>query len=380
VLRERDPVHRSHAIGGWALFRYEDCASVLRDARFSCDDRQFFRFEQLRALLKRRGALEDDHPTMLRLDPPEHTRLRSLVQPTFTPRAVDALRPRIEALVEELLDELHGRSQIELMADLATPLPLIVIAELLGIPSEDRAQFKAWSRAVAASLGSVEVEHIRRATIAGQALRGYFEKIAEQRRRRPSQDLLSELLQAEDSGDRLSPNDLFATLTLLLVAGNETTTNLIGNGVLALLRQPEQLAALRADPSLMGSAVEEMLRYDSPVQATSRIALEDLQLGGRALRRGEQLMVVIGSANRDPERFPDPDRFDIARGERGHLSFGLGRHTCLGAALARLEARVALAGLLRRFAHLELAAEPISWSWTAILRGPRALPLRVKAA
>jgi cytochrome P450 len=216
--------------------------------------------------------------------------------------------------------------------------------------------------------------------IAGRELRTYFEKVAIERRARPRDDLLSALLDAEESGDRLTLPEVFATLTLLLVAGNETTTNLIGNGVLALLQHPEQLQRLRDDPELLGPAIEEMLRYDSPVQATSRIVLQDLELRGRTLRRGEQVLLALGSANRDPERFTDPDRFDVTRADRGHLSFGMGRHVCLGAALARLEARVALDGLLRRYPVMRLAPGRLVRVQSAVLRGLRALPLIARGA
>jgi cytochrome P450 len=375
-LRERDPVHRSPLIGGWILFAYRDVAPALRDARLSSDDRLLRRHARLRARLLRRGALDADaRPSMLRLDPPDHTRLRALVQRAFTPRAIAQLEARVQEHAERLLDAQRGRPELELIGALAHPLPVIVIAELLGVSPQDRPHFRRWSAALAGSLGRPRVDAVRRATLAARELRAYFER-AQEREREPGADLIAVLQAAERAGE-LSPEERTSMLILLLVAGNETTTHWIGNAALALLQHPGELEALRAEPTRLEAVLDEVLRYESPVQATARVAREDLEIGGRRVRAGEQLLLLLGSANRDPEQFPDPDCFQSARTARSHLAFGLGRHGCLGAALARLEARAALGALLRRYPRLELAPGPLHWQPSAVLRGLRELPLLV---
>ena len=377
-LRERDPVHRSQLIGGWVLSRYDDVVSVLRDPRFSADDRNSARYDKDRARLIRAGILEPDSvdtPPMLRLDPPDHSRQRALVNKAFTPRVVKAMRTRVETIVKEQLDEI-ANGGLDVIRDLAYPLPVRVIAEMIGVPSEDQVRFKHWSDEVVLGLGHPSLEDIRRSNTASRELSEYFEKIAEQRRRSPEPDLLSALLAAEEAGDRLSSEELYANLVLLLVAGNETTTNLIGNGMRALLRHPEQLEALRADPDGIEGAVHELLRYDGPVQATSRIALEDLELHGRRIRRGQQVILLLGSANHDPEQFEEPERLDVARADaHRHLAFGYGAHYCVGAPLARLEAEVAIQGLLERYPSMKLAGDATDWNDNLILRGLRSLPV-----
>ena len=264
---------------------------------------------------------------------------------------------------------------MELVRDLAVPLPITVIAEMLGIPSEDRETFKRWSDAFANTLGRFSVENALRARRAGEEFAVYLEKIAEQRRADPRDDLVSALVHAEVEGDRLTLAELGTQTALLLTAGNETTTNLISNGVLALLRHPEQLEALRANPDLVDDAVEEMLRYDSPVQGASRNAPEDIEYEGVTFQKGEQVVLLIGAANRDPEVYTDPDRLDLARRAEPHLSFGFGRHSCLGAQLARLEAKIAIGELVRRFPALRLATERVLRNGHIVLRGVKALPL-----
>jgi cytochrome P450 len=377
-LRERDPVHRSLLAGGWVISRFADAETVLRDPRFSADDRSWRRYPRIRARAERAGVWDEQQarsPSLLRLDPPDHSRLRGLVTRAFTPRAVAALAPRIEKLVDELLDSVAASGCMDVIHDLAAPLPVTVIAEMLGVPDRDRARFKHWSDQVVRSLGVPTLEDLRQARRAGIELRAYFACIAEDRRREPRDDLLSALLRAEEEGDKLSSFEVLSTCTLLLVAGNETTTNLIGNGLLALLRHPEQLALLREDPARVEGAVEEMLRYDSPVQLTSRFPLEELELRGRRFRRGEQVLVLLGSANRDPEVNREPERFDVTRSEVRHLAFGFGSHYCLGAALARLEARLAVSALLRRMPGLRLATDRPRWRSNTILRGLQTLPV-----
>jgi cytochrome P450 len=377
-LRERDPVHRSRAADGWVLSRHADVLAVLSDRRFSADERNLRRYPRLNARQQRAGLpdfYEEGFGSMLRLDPPDHTRLRSLVSKAFTSRAVERMRGRIEVRVDEMLCGLSGAGEIELVRDFASPLPVMVIAEMLGIPGRDHERFRHWSNESVRMLGDKTNEDRRRAWRALGELGEYLEGVAEERRRAPQDDLLSGLVAAEEAGDRLTRRELVATCVLLLVAGNETTTNLIGNALLALLRHPEQLALLREEPKRMAGALEELLRYDSPVQLTSRMVLEDGEFAGRELRRGQQLVLLLGAANRDPARFEDPDRLDLSRDDVRHLSFGHGIHHCLGAQLARLEGQLALAGLLTRFPKLRASSDAVEWGDNTILRGPRSLRL-----
>ena len=378
ALRERDPFHRSRPAAGWVLTRYRDVLRVLRDASFSSDERNWRRYRRVRARGERAGIpdpYDEQRASMLRLDPPDHTRLRSLVSKAFTPRAVQRMRARVEGIVKELLDPLGASGEMELVRDFAAPLPVIVIAEMLGVPPEDRERFRHWSDEAVQLLGDTSLEERQRAVRAVGELRDYFAAVIDARRGAPRNDLISDLVAAEEAGDKLSTPELLGTLSLLLVAGNETTTNLIANGLLALLEHPDQLEALRRAPDRMPNAVEELLRYDSPVQLTSRIALEDRDFEGHPIRRGQQLVLLLGAANRDPEEFPEPDRLDLARENVRHLSFGYGIHHCLGAQLARLEGQLALQALLERFPRLRRTGGEVEWRENIVLRGPRALPL-----
>jgi hypothetical protein len=379
-LREKDPFHRSWAADGWVLSRYADVEAVLADRRFSSDERNLLRYPRMRARDARSGLpdfYEEGMGSMLRLDPPDHTRLRGLVSKAFTPRAVERMRPRIESAIDELLAGLRDAREVELMRDFAAPLPVTVIAEMLGIPTADRERFRHWSDETVRMMGDASREDRRCAWQAVQELGAYLDEKAEERRRAPREDLLSALVAAEEAGDRLSRKELFATLVLLLVAGNETTTKLIGNGTLALLRSPGELERLRDDPSLLPNAVEELLRFDGPVQLTSRIVLEDTELRGRRLRRGQQIVLLLAGANRDPERFADPDRLDVRRENLRHLAFGHGIHFCLGAQLARLEAQLAFEALVTRFPRFTLADRVVEWGSNTVLRGPKAVWLAV---
>ncbi len=380
ALRERDPIHRSRPADGWVISRYADVLAVLGDRSFSSDERNLRRRD--RYLRRRRLAglpdpYEEDRATLLRMDAPDHTRLRNLVSKAFTPRAVEAMRPRIEEVVDELLAPISRRRHTELVGDFAAPFPVVVIAEMLGVPSADRERFRHWSDEVVRTLGDNTLEDERAAEVAMRELGEYFAKIAEERRAAPRDDLLSALVAAEEHGDRLSQNELFAILVLLLVAGNETTTKLICNAVVALLRNPEQLELLRAEPKRVAGSMDEFVRYDGPVQLTSRMVLEDREFRGERLRRGQQLVLLIAAANRDPEQFEHPDRLDVAREHVRHLGFGHGTHFCLGAQLARLEAGLALEALVTRLPGLGFGREPIEWGSNTVLRGPRALPLRM---
>jgi len=362
-LRRKDPVHRMRLVEAWALTRYEDVQDVLVDhRRFTNAERNYDYME---------------YRTFLDLDPPDHTRLRGLVSKAFTPRAVRELGPRIQELVDELLDAVAGRDRIDLISDFAFPLPVIVIAEMLGVPAEDRDRFKLWSAQRARLLEpTVSPRERAIALVASAEFDAFFRGVIEERRAAPEDDILSALVQAEDEGERLSERETLNMLRLLLIAGNETTTNLIGNGVLALLRNPDQLQRLRENPDLIPAAVEELLRFDSPVQATFRRVLADCEVNGFALRKRDNLVILVGSANRDPAAFEDPDRLDVGRGEVAHLSFGRGIHHCLGAPLARLEGRIVLEMLLERFPRIDLLGDRPRFRKSIVLRGVQSLPVR----
>jgi cytochrome P450 len=371
----------------WILSRYDDCHAALRDSRLSVEPRSSSTYHDFLELSGRAGSPLQEliEELMLFRDPPDHTRLRGLVQKAFSPRRIEQMRPRVETVAHRLLDELAPRGEMELMADFAYPLPIVVIAEMLGIPSEDQDRFKGWAGELALTLEPVIAPDVReRAESALDAFTEYLEPLFEERRRDPSDDLLTALVEAEDEGDRLSEEELISNVLLLLIAGHETTQNLIGNGLYALLRYPDQLALLRDhadDSEFARGAVEELLRYDGSVQLTARIALEDVEYGGHRIPKGGRLLLLLGAANRDPERFEDPDRLDVTRADRGHLSFSGGPHYCLGNALARLEGEVALAALAGRLPDLELARdERPRYRDTVTLRGLQALHLRFATA
>jgi len=373
-LREADPVHRS-PLGFWVLTRYDDCVQVLRDPRFGRAGFEGF----LESMYGNSTPGERLPRSMLFQDPPDHTRLRSLVSRAFTPRVVEALRPRIQQIVDDILDQTRDARAMEVIGDLAYPLPVTVISEMLGVPAGDRESIKQWSADIARSLDAiglpVDPEIVERGRAARRAIGAYFRDLLPERRRRPRNDVLSLLIAAEEQGDKLSEGELLSTCVLLYIAGHETTVNLIGNGLLALLRHPDQLARLREDPELAPSAVEELLRYDGPVQRTARIAVADVELGGRAIGKGDMVVAVIAAANRDPAQFPDPDRLDVGRRDNRHIAFGFGIHFCLGAPLARLEGQIALGTLARRRPDLALAANALEWRESQVLRGLKALPV-----
>jgi len=374
ALREADPVHRSPFLNMWVLTRYEDVALVLRDQRFSADRTKWEGFQ----------ALEGFQPvrSLLSLDPPDHTRLRTLVTKAFTPRVVEQLRSQAQVIVDEALDRAASHGEMELIEDLAYPLPVAVIAGMLGVPRDDRPRFREWSRVLVSSLDPVALpdsDQITAVRAAEDALFEYLSGVVAERRREPRDDVISALIAVEERGDVLNERELLVMLNLLLVAGHETTVNLIGNGMLALLRNPEQLALLRRRPELLESAVEELLRFDSPVQLTGRIAAEACEVGGQQIGRGKLVLTLLGAANRDPQQFPDPDRLDLTRSPNQHFSFGRGIHFCLGAPLARLEGRIAISSLVSRFAELRQVGEAVR-SQTITLRGLTRLPLAVTPA
>lgn len=378
-LRTEDPVHR-HPLGFYVLTRYEDVSAFLRDARFGKSG--------YRALFESRFGAGSDGPwlalSMLFRDPPDHTRLRALVSKAFTPRVVEALRGHIQGIVNRLLERVAGADRMDVIEDLAYPLPVTVISELLGVPMGDGDTVKEWSRDVARALDAIAlpvtpdvIERGRRAT---EAMADYFRRLIAERRRGMGSDLLSGLVEAEEAGDRLTEQELLATCVLLYVAGHETTVNLIGNGLLALLRHPEERRRLQADPALLPGAIEELLRYDGPVQRTGRMAACDAEIGGVPIPAGSLILGLLGAANRDPSQFAEPDRLDLGRAEPRHLGFGAGIHYCLGAPLARIEAQVAIGTVLGRFPALALAVESPTWRPSSTLRGLEALPVALGPA
>ena len=361
-LRTQDPVHRMRLINGWVLTRYKDVDMVLRDhRRFSKND-----------------GREDEYRSMLHHDPPDHTRLRSLVSKAFTPRAVRELHPRVERIVDDLLNDLEGKDRFDLIERFAFPMPVTVIAEMLGVPAQDMDRFKDWSNDISLTIEpSLREDQIRRVERASEELYAYFESIIEERRREPQDDMITALLNAENEGDRLTHEELLGTLVLLLVAGNETTRNLIGNGMRALLKHPDQLRKLRDNPDLLDSAINELLRYDSPVQLDGRLVHSDVEVSGHCIRAGQRILCAIGAANRDPSAFAEPEKLDIERSESSHIAFGRGIHHCLGAPLAMLEARAAFSALLDRFSHIELVSEPV-YRKQVVLRGVEELWVEVE--
>ncbi len=378
-LRETDPVHRSKAFGSYIATRYDDVLFLLRDANFTTDRGENPVMKFILKLSRRDpvfSALLERN--LLTIDGAEHKRLRGLVSKAFTPRRVEQMRPRLQTIVDDLLDSVSGASEIDLVEEFAHPVPVIAIAEMLGVPSSDRDRFKAWSSQLVQLLDPLQGRGgAKPMTQAAHEIFGYFEQLLDQRRTEPRDDLLTAMIQAEDGGQTLDSADLLALSSLLLVAGHETTSNLIGNAVVALLRYPDERKRLQDDPSLITSAIDEVLRFESPIQLTDRMAKSDCELGGKPIRRGQIVASVLAAANRDPARFPDPDRFDIGRTDNHHLAFGQGNHFCIGSQLARLEAEVAIGSLLKRFPDFTGHPNPPAWRRSMIIRGPETLPVRL---
>ncbi len=373
ALRTGDSVHRSRLLKAWLFTRHADVDAILRDHRhFGSDPRKGTLSSRQQAMLP-----PPEEFTMLFLDPPDHTRLRALVKKAFTPKAVNDLEPRIRSIIGSLLDDIEDTVEFDLMQAVARPLSVIVIAEMLGVPPEDRERFKIWSAQRARLLEpTISPREREVGETASRAFDAYFRPIIEARRAEPRDDIVSALARAEDEGGRLSERETLNMLRLLLSAGNETGANLIGNGMLALLRDPEQLQRLRNDPNLIPGAVEELLRFDSPVQADFRRVLADCEVNGFALRKRDNVVLLLGAANRDPEVFEDPDRLDVGRSQGLHLSFGRGIHHCLGAPLARLEGRIVIEMLLERFSQIDLLAKRPRFRKGIVLRGLQSLTVR----
>lgn len=388
MLRTNQPVAQFNLAGNrpaWLISRYDEAEMVLKDQRFVKDARNALTMEELMHFFGGNRNNNSDsapsrpaifHRQMLNADPPDHTRLRTLINIPFTPRMVEQWRGRIQAITDELLDAVQEKGQMELINDLAFPLPITVITEMLGIPDSDRMKFRAWSNAVIEASGNPGAFVNIRENI--QAFDEYLIQLINEKRTHTGDDLLSKLIQAESAGDKLSEEELISMVFLLLVAGHETTVNLIGNGVLALLQHPDQMALLQQNPLLITSAVEEFLRYQGPLlTATQRWAREDVELAGQQIKRGDYVVVLLASANRDGEEFAQADTLDITRKDNHHLAFGKGIHFCLGAPLARLEGQVAISTLLRRMPNLRLNIDPdnLTWRSGALIMGLSELPV-----
>jgi cytochrome P450 len=377
-LRVIDPMHLT-PLGLYVASRHADVSKILRDKCFGKDF--------IGRMTRRSGPQILEEPVyrsmshwMLQLDPPDHGRLRGLVVRAFTARRIEDMRPRIQQIVDEIIDQIESRGRMDLIADFAFRLPVTVICDMLGIPEEDRHVFFTSSRAAGrlldlAPLSKAEIDEQNADNL---AMAAYFQRLFELRRREPGNDLTTHLVQAEEDGNKLTNEELTANIILLFGAGHETTVNLIGNGLLALHRNPDQLRLLKSDPSLMANAIEELVRYDSSVQVTGRTTLEDVdEIGGIPLEKGQTVVCLLGSANRDPAVYPDPDRLDISRRDVRPLSFGGGIHYCVGAQLARIEGEIAIGTLLRRLPNLRLNdVDHPDWRQTFVLRGLNKLPAR----
>ncbi len=381
-LRAEAPVYRTtlpHKQVAWLVTRYEDVLGILKDERFVKDRLNAMPPDRQAKTPWVPGVFKPLTRNMLDVDEPDHTRLRALVRKAFTPRLIEQLRGRIQMLCDDLLDAAQRKGSMELISDYALPVPATVIADLLGVPTEDRRKFHRWSsRIVSVSPGAEAGFEGLRLIPSVWAFMRYLRKQFEQRRADPKDDLITALVQAEEAGDKLSEDELLAMGFLLLVAGHETTVNLVASGTLALLEHPEQMKMLMHNPPLIKPAVEELLRYTSPLQmATERFAREDVAIAETTIRRGELALAVIGSANRDERQFENPDTLDITREPNRHLAFGKGIHHCLGAPLARMEGQIAINTLLHRFPNLRLAVAPESLRWRRglFLRGLEKLPL-----
>ena len=379
-LRENDPVHWSERLSAWLLTRYDDVVAALRDPRLLSGPRIPTYVTKLpEADRSAAQALIDHIGTWVGfIDPPDHTRLRALVSKVFTSRTVERLRGQIQAITDELLEAVLPTGRMDLVADLAFPLPATVIGELLGLPREDQQRFKQWSNDISQFMGTgaPQINVTKQARDSVYAIKDYLSGIFAERRRSPQQDLISRLLEVVEEGERLSEEELYGMCVFLLVAGHETTMSLITNGVMALLRNPEQAQALRDDPAMAVTAVEELLRYDSPIQHQTRVAREDFHLDGAHVKAGQRVLPLLGAANRDPAQFEDPDCLVLSRIPNRHVAFGYGLHFCIGAPLARLEGQIAFNTLLRRLPSLSLTEESITWRENTSMRNPVTLPVR----
>ena len=375
-LRTEDPVHWNEGAQVWVLTRYQDVMDALRDPRLSSTS--------FAALIQEAGGgegvktLEETFMAMMIFsDPPDHTRLRSLANKAFTPRVLERIRSQVQHSADQLLNDVKEKGSMEVISELAYPLPALVISEVLGVADQDRERFKKWSDDLAALAGHIR-DARENAGPASQSVTELIEFLREtvaERRAEPKDDLLSALVTAEDQNDSFTEDELYSMCVLLIFAGHVTTTNLIGNGILALLQNPSQLELLRKTPSLLESAIEEIIRYNGPVQAISRTALESYQLGDTQIKKGDRLSLNLAAANRDPAQFGNADSFDIERSEGRHVGFGFGIHFCLGAALARMEGQAAIGAVVRGLPDLRLGEQELEWLPNPVLRGLKELPV-----
>ncbi|MBV9229014.1 MAG: cytochrome P450 [Chloroflexi bacterium] len=367
-LRSTEPLFYVEGLDAWVLTSYEDALFVLKDPRFTKDNRKIVQPEDEQSAFQ---GMASGMRTMLMVDPPDHTRLRALVSKAFTPRMIEQLRPRIQQITDELLDAVQEQRAMDLVADFAYPLPITVISEMLGIPKADRMLFRTWTQGIVNMQEEAQFASL-------EAFLGYIQTLLEEKRTRPGNDLISGLVQVEENGDQLDENELVSMIFLLIVAGHETTVNLLSRGTLALLQHPDQFQLLQRDPSLIPTAVEELLRYTAPVSLSDeRWASEDITLHGKLIRKGQMVLAALISANADPQQFPAGDTLDITRRENQHLAFGRGIHYCLGSPLARMEGQIAFATLLRRLPNLRLASDPeqLRWNGNPMLPGLVSLPV-----
>lgn len=378
-LREADPVYWDPFLHAWAITRYVDIVTVL--TRFSADRTLTAGQLDGMGLGGMKPIIEVMARQMLFRDPPAHTRLRNLCAAAFTPARVAVLRGHIQDIADSLIDKFIGQGTADIVADLAAPMPAIVTAEMLGVPVSDHEKLKQWSIDFAEILGNFQHQPDRVARVAASVrdMTDYFRAVIRQQETDPHEGLVNSLVQAQVDGNRLTEEEIIANSILTMIGGQETSTNLISSGLLTLLRHPEQMRMLLDDPSLITLAVEELLRYESPIQHTARVAHEDFMLGGKLIRRGQSVVAVLAAGNRDPERFPNPDLLDVKRGDKGHLAFGWAAHFCFGAPLARIEGQIAFSTLLRRLKKLELASEDFVWRENFGLRGLSSLPVRFEA-
>ena len=381
-MRAHKPILFSQTTRLHWVTKMEFAQEMLRDKRFSVDDRKYPIAEKRRKEFKKAGReimLEQfENPSMLKLDPPDHSRIRKLVQYGFTNRYITSLEPEIKKVVDDCLEKVHNQDSFDLIDDLAKPLPAIVIAKMMGLPNEDLDQFQAWSEDLLLGVGGIGTsrEDIKKSGDAYESLIRYFEKIILSRKDEPGDDFIGKLIQAEEEGDKLNIKEMYGTCLLLLIAGHETTTRLIGNGLFTLLNHPDQFMFLKNNYDLIPNAIEEMLRYEPPVHATVRFAHDDMVYAGKDYKRGTAFAVSIAGANRDPEANKNPNSFDISRQEIKHISFGYGPHMCIGASLARIESRIAFETLFERFSKLELLDKNPLWGKNLIFRGFDNLKLR----
>jgi cytochrome P450 len=374
-LRREDPVHWDPFLHAWVVTRYADVLEVLHT--FAADRTPTPEQLASMGLAQLAPLAQLMVKQMLFMDASAHTRLRGLASQAFTTARIEALRSHIQEIVDRLLDAVQDRGAMDVIADLAEPLPAIVTAEMLGLPVEDRHRLKAWSANFAEMLGNFQhnPDHASRMLQTVEEMTAYFREAVSEIKRHPREGLIHSLLTAEVDGDRLSEEEVMANAIITMVGGQETTTNLIGNGVLTLLRHPEEMKRLRGDLALTVSAVEEMLRFESPSQHTARLAPSDRELGGKQIRKRQAVIAIMAAANRDPERFPDPDRFDVARTDNRHVAFGYAAHFCFGAPLARMEGQVAFAAFLRRFDNIRLLPQDLVWRTNLGLRGLTSLKI-----